>query len=101
MLGQADVDRSGHGVHHKVGERNVLEARAWPALHLDRAAVGLVDHAVRHSDVPRAAAAETKHRPARAEDAVRYRDELTTAKQRARVVLAKHGAIADMDVATA
>src|SRR6266567_908311 len=67
-------------------------------MELDRAAVDLVQHAVRHGDVLGFAAAEAEHRPARAERGVRDRDELAAPEQRAGIVLRLDVAVADGDV---
>lgn len=71
------------------------------APHFDRATIGSIDEAIRDGNVLGLAPAETEDRPARRERAIGYRDKLATAEQRARVVLALHIAIADMDVLAA
>src|SRR5260370_23417160 len=98
---RADGDRSGDVAHHQIAERDVLDSRPRAEAHLDDAAVGVVDHAVGNRDVLALAAAEPENRPARAERAVCHRDELVAAEQGARVVLAHHVAVHDVDVVAA
>ena len=85
----------------RLEKKDVPHLRIRPELHLDGAAVGLIDDAVGDRDVLRIAAAEAEHRPARAEGAVGHRHELATAEQRAGVVLRLHVAVADVDILAA
>src|SRR5262249_19192698 len=79
----------------------VLEPRPRPAPHLDRTSVGVVDDAVGDGDVFGLPAAEAEYRPSRAERAVRNGHELVAAEERARVVLADHVAVRDVNVLAA
>src|SRR5436190_12736364 len=67
----------------------------------DGATARLVDDTIGYRDVFRLAPTKAKDRPARAESAIRHRDEFAAAEQRAGVVLANHRAVADRYVLAA
>src|SRR5262249_20271728 len=82
-------------------ERDVLEPRPRPAPHLDRATVGVVDDAVGGGDVFGLPAAESEYRPTRAARAVRNGHKLVAAEEHARVVLADHVSVRELDAIAA